>query len=238
MYKNMIIRLDDASDKMNTKNWDRIEKILDSYNIKPIVGIIPINKDPDFQHYSTDNNFKQKLKNWEIKGWYIAMHGYEHIFETNEGGINPVNQKSEFAGLDLETQRKKIKKGYHLLKTMGIEPKIFFAPAHTFDANTIEALRIETNIRIISDTIANDIYFKDDFYYIPQQSGKCRNLPFKTNTFCYHPNSMKANDFIELNSFLKKYKEHFQEIKLTKRKINIYDKIINWLYFLRKNNSK
>ena len=40
-----IIRLDDASEIMNVSTWERIEELLDDYNIKPIVGIIPNNKD-------------------------------------------------------------------------------------------------------------------------------------------------------------------------------------------------
>lgn len=40
-----IIRLDDASEIMNVSTWERIEELLDNYNIKPIVGIIPNNKD-------------------------------------------------------------------------------------------------------------------------------------------------------------------------------------------------
>lgn len=40
-----IIRLDDASEIMNVSAWERIEELLDNYNIKPIVGIIPNNKD-------------------------------------------------------------------------------------------------------------------------------------------------------------------------------------------------
>lgn len=43
----------------------------------------------------------------EKKGWIIALHGYEHVFETTSGGINPVNNKSEFAGVNLEKQKKK-----------------------------------------------------------------------------------------------------------------------------------
>ena len=232
----MIIRLDDASEKMNLENWSRIEKILDKYSNKPIVGIIPENKDPDFQQYPENEQFLTLVKNWEKKNWYIAMHGYNHIFETNDGGLNPVNKKSEFAGLDLDTQKKKIKDGYETLFNKGIRPKIFFAPAHTFDNNTIEALRQETDIRIISDTIANNIYFKDNFYYIPQQSGKCRNLPFKTITFCYHPNNMRKTDFDELDTFIQLNRKNFNDIVLKKRKRNLYDVFLAYLYLKKRRN--
>ncbi len=226
-----IIRLDDASSRMDVKKWNKIEKILDKYNIKPIVGIIANNLDSDLQKYEEDKNFVDTIKNWNKKKWYIAMHGYNHIFCSNESGINPINNKSEFAGLSLEEQRKKIKNAYNFFKQINIIPTIFFAPAHTFDLNTIEALRLETNIRIISDTIANDIYFKDGFYFIPQQSGKVRKLPLKLVTFCYHPNVMKDKDFEELEKFISNNLENFKKIKLKKRKKSLYDRLLSNIYF-------
>ena len=36
-----LIRLDDATEYMNSSAWDRIEKLLDKFSINPIVGIIP-----------------------------------------------------------------------------------------------------------------------------------------------------------------------------------------------------
>ena len=34
-----ILRLDDASDYMDVKKWQRMEELLDRYGIKPLVGI-------------------------------------------------------------------------------------------------------------------------------------------------------------------------------------------------------
>lgn len=234
-----IIRLDDASSKMNQENWTRMENILNQYNVKPIVGIIPDNLDPEFQAYEENPNFIDSIKRWDSKNWHLAIHGYNHLFQTNDSGINPVNAKSEFAGLPLEIQKIKIRKAYEFFLNINRIPKIFFAPAHTFDLNTLEAIRTETDIRIISDTIANDIYFENDFYFIPQQSGKVRKLPFKTVTFCYHPNTMKEKDFIELEQFIVSNLENFKEIKLKKRKKSIYDVLLSNLYFaIRKRRHK
>ena len=43
-----IIRLDDACQTMNQARWDAILKILDKYNIKAIIAVIPNNKDKTF----------------------------------------------------------------------------------------------------------------------------------------------------------------------------------------------
>ena len=41
-----ILRLDDASDYMDVEKWSRMEELLDKYQIKPLVGVIPDNQDP------------------------------------------------------------------------------------------------------------------------------------------------------------------------------------------------
>lgn len=234
-----LLRLDDASEYMDIDKWNRIEKILDKHSVCPIVGIIPNNKDKDLvSKYEFNPDFWKKAKAWEIKGWTIALHGYTHVYLTDSGGINPVNLRSEFAGVPLKEQKRKIRKGLKILKENGIEPNVFFAPSHTFDLNTLKALKEESNIRIISDTVANDIYKWNDFYFVPQQSGMVRKLPFKVTTFCYHPNEMIEKDFIILERFIEKYSNKFinlQSLKLQNRQISLYDKVLRKMYFLSKN---
>lgn len=36
-----ILRLDDAAERMDIVKWNRMEVLLDKYNIKPLVGVIP-----------------------------------------------------------------------------------------------------------------------------------------------------------------------------------------------------
>lgn len=230
-----LIRLDDASEYMDIEKWSKIEKILCKYKVKPIVGVIPNNKDSDFvNQYEKDEFFWEKVARWKQIGWEIALHGYDHVHITKDGGINPINYRSEFAGVELKKQKEKISKGIEIFKKNKIEPKIFFAPSHTFDINTLEALKSESDIRIISDTISNDIYKMNGFYFIPQQSGDVRNLPFKIITFCYHPNIMTEEQFNELEKFIKnnidKFKS-FEDLKFNEKKLSIYDKILRYLYF-------
>ena len=228
------LRLDDASDYMDLEKWNRMEHLLDKYSIKPIFGIIPKNCDKSLlSQYEHNPKFWELMHSWIKKGWTPAMHGYEHRYVTREGGLNPVNRRSEFAGLSYEEHAEKIRKGYQILVSHNIRPLVFFAPSHTFDENTLKALKEETPIRIISDTIAWDIYKDGDFYYIPQQSGNVRKLPFSTVTFCYHPNTMDDKAFIEIEEFIKKNKEHMQfgdKIHCTNRKKNILDKMLQSVY--------
>lgn len=233
-----LLRLDDASDYMDVEKWQRMENLLDKYGIKPLVGIIPDNKDASLiYNYKQDLTFWNKVLSWKNKGWELALHGCYHKYTTKEGGINPVNKRSEFAGVSLDEQRKMIRHGIDILKQYGILTNVFFAPSHTFDKNTLIALKEESNIRIISDTIANDVYFENDFYFIPEQSGRVRNLPFKLCTFCYHPNTMSDKDFENLEIFLKKYYFKFvavKEIELKKRLKSLFDKLLHFMYFVKR----
>lgn len=235
--RRLLMRLDDFSEYLDIDKWKRMKELLDKYDIKPLFGIIPNNCDSNLLKYGRIDNFWEIAEKWTKDGWTPALHGYSHVFETRNGGINPVNKKSEFAGLSLQQQREKIKEGIRILKEHNIIPQYFFAPAHTFDTNTIEALRKESSIRIISDTIANDVYYSNGFWFVPQQAGHCRKLPFKTVTFCYHPNTMSDMDFEKLEVFLKKNSSKFGKFDETikyKRNYNILDDIYRKMYFIRK----
>ncbi len=230
-----IMRLDDASQYMDLYKWKVMENILDTYDIKPIVGIIPNNQDPAMvDRYKKDNDFWAKAVDWQSKGWTIALHGYTHVYSSNEGGLNPVNFRSEFAGIPLSIQLEKIQNGIAVLNRNGLTPTVFFAPSHTFDNNTLNALRMKSHIRVISDTIANDVYKLDEFYFVPQQSGKARRLPFKVTTFCYHPNQMTDNDFSNLESFIIRHRQKFfrlSDIPMKDRRLGLYDRFLRTLYF-------
>ena len=230
------IRLDDACERRDEINWGRIENLLDVYDIKPLVGIIPHCEDCTMGKYKTDDGFWNRVKNWQKKGWVIALHGYSHVFETCDPGINPVNDRSEFAGVPLERQKEKIRMGVKIFMEHGIEPAVFFAPAHTFDMNTLKALKEDSNIRIISDTVANKPYMRWGFTFIPQQSGRVRKLPFDTVTFCYHPNTMKNEDFEELENFIKTYRKRFRDYECieSERPYGLLDRILSGIYFARR----
>lgn len=231
-----IIRLDDACSKRNIEKWNKIEVLLDKYCIKPLVGIIPNCEDPDMDGYSEDLHFWDKAAEWQAKGWVIAMHGYNHVFCTKKGGINPVNQVSEFADVPLEKQKEKIIQGLKIFDEHNIKPVVFFAPAHTFDNNTLIALKECSDIRIISDTVANAPYKEGEFTFVPQQSGKARNLPFHTVTFCYHPNGMSDKDIENLDCFISRHRKEFVifPTNSSNRRKTFYDKFLSFLYFLRK----
>ena len=236
-----LIRLDDACFTMDVKKWQRMENMLDLYGVKPMVGVIPANKDPKQQINVVDSEFWNKVKKWEKKGWAIALHGYDHCFISDAGlsGLNPLWARSEFAGVSLELQKEKIRKGVEEFRNNGVEPKYFFAPAHTYDENTLQALREESNIRIISDTIATKPYRKGDFVFIPQLGGHCAEMKIPgVWTFCLHPSAMTEENFVATERFLQVHKNEmlgFDELDTTQlRGKNLISHLLSWVYFTRR----
>lgn len=239
MLQRYLIRLDDACPTMNKERWDRMESILDKYDVKPMVGIVPDCKDEMLMVDDYDSNFWRKAYDWQAKGWAIALHGYDHCYISDKGmeGLNPLWKRSEFAGVPIDIQCEKIKRGLAIIKEHGLEPKYFFAPSHTFDMNTLLTLKKESNIRAISDTIAIKPYQMNDFIIIPQLGGHCtRMLLPGVWTFCLHPNMMTEANFIQTESFLKRYQRNFvsfADLNLSNlRGKDIFSKILSKCYFL------
>ena len=108
MTSKFIIRLDDACPTNDLTKWDYIEHVLDSLDIKPIVAVIPNNQDPSLFYSAVDENFWQRIRRYQAKGWTIALHGFNHCYTTVKGGLIPINNYSEFAGVPLQDQIKKI----------------------------------------------------------------------------------------------------------------------------------
>ena len=240
MYmKKYLIRLDDACPTMDARKWKRMEDILNNYNIRPLVGIIPNNKDSKQEIDTADLNFWENARSWESKGYAIALHGCDHCYISSDGGINPLWSRSEFAGVAYKVQCDKIREGYGILKEKGLSPKYFFAPSNTFDKNTLKALKECTDIRIISDTIATRPYKMNDFVVIPQLGGHCREIKIPgVWTFCLHPSTMSELNFVETEKFIQSNRKHFvgfDELDLTDLKgKDLFSRVLSWLYFAQR----
>lgn len=236
-----LIRLDDACPTMDAKKWQRMEDILDANGVRPMVGVIPDNKDPKWFVDPEDVHFWDKVDNWLKKQWTIALHGYDHCYISEEGlkGLNPLWARSEFAGLPLEQQKEKIRKGVKIFRSHGIDPMYFFAPSHTYDKNTLVALKEESNIRIISDTIATKPYKEGGFTFIPQLGGHCTEMKISGIwTFCLHPTTMTEENFVAAEEFIQSHKDEFisfYDLDLSDlKKKDLVSRLLSWVYFTRR----
>jgi predicted deacetylase len=198
-YTGLLIRMDDIAENMNWQYMDRCELLFDKFNLKPLLGVIPENKDPEFLKYPKNSDFWSRVKNWEKKGWEISMHGYTHLYEkqTKKNDIFNYGGSSEFFGLDYQNQLNKIKLGLKKFKEKNISIRSFFAPNHTYDLNTLRALK-ECNIKIVIDGYGLFPYYKFDLLFVPQLFYKEKLLPFGIQSTSMHINYW---DIKYLNNF-------------------------------------
>jgi len=208
-----LIRLDDATPYMERDKWKALLDALDSYDIKPIIAVIPNNKDPKLQVASVDPSFWKSVRLWQDKGYIVAMHGYSHEYVSRQRGLVPMNPYSEFAGVPEEIQRQKIRGAWQIFQRNGITPRAWVAPAHTFDETTLNVLGQETDIRIISDGIAYYPYVEKGFLWIPQQLWWFPEaLQEGIWTICLHPNTMSMQ---QIEAFLKELKTYHHLCQIT-----------------------
>lgn len=213
MSQSYLIRLDDACPRMDLLKWDKFEALLDDFSIKPIIAVIPNNEDTSLMPDSYDPQFWKKVKRWQSKGWEIALHGYNHVYTTKGIGIVPKNNFSEFVGLDLSSQATKIKKGIDIFKSHQIKTRTWIAPGHSFDKNTLTALKENSDISIVSDGYALVPYLKDDFLWIPAQISDCKENDYAGIwTFCFHPNETSASAFAKLKQFIQTHQDSFVSV--------------------------
>ena len=89
MKSKYLIRLDDACPTMDKAKWQRMEDILCRFGVRPLVGIIPNNEDPETSPDPEDSFFWEKAHKWENAGWTIALHGYNHVCTSRQEHFSP-----------------------------------------------------------------------------------------------------------------------------------------------------
>ncbi len=216
----ILIRFDDIAENMNWHLMDRCEKLFDKYKIKPVLGVIPNNQDLELKSYPRKENFWQIVKTWQLKGWEISMHGYNHLYykDTNKNDYFKYGGKSEFFGDTLENQISKIRKGLEIFKKNGINIRCFFAPNHTYDNNTFEALK-KLGIYEVIDGYGFKPYLEKGIKFIPQLFYKPILLPFGLQTTQIHLNYMDEKEFNKFQNLIEK----------NHKKIISYDEALNLL---------
>lgn len=203
MAAKYIIRLDDASEHMDYAKWNPYFELFDKHNIKPIIAVIPFNRDIKMVIKNPDDKFWDKVRLWQQRGYHIALHGYEHVYSNAKSGIIGLNKYSEFAGILIELQQSMLAKANRKFEEEGINANIFVAPAHSFDKNTLVALKKSTNIKYVSDGFYLNPILKDGFNWIPQQLWKPETKSKGVWTICYHPETMEKSDIYKLETFIR-----------------------------------
>lgn len=219
--KRILVRIDDICPTMNFHQFQIAMELMDKYNIKPLLGVIPDCKDPDLQIEPVHTDFWDFVKALQGKGYTIAMHGYIHVFDNHARGIVVKRWDSEFAGHPYEVQLEKIRKGKETLESHGIHTDVFFAPGHSYDENTLKALAT-CGFKYMSDGLSCKPYIWHGITCIPVRSGGMPRLAFgTTHTAVFHIHEWVRED--------KKYcqRQFTDLIKNHSREILPWDKFID-----------
>lgn len=218
IFTKYFFRIDDVAPNMNWDSFYRLAEIFKKYGIKPLLAVIPDVRDRQLLVFPENKDFWSIISQFAEEKWVVGQHGYRHLYNNKSGGILKINKMSEFSGLDFDNQLTLIDLGKNILKSHSIDSKIFIAPAHSFDENTILALK-ENSFDYISDGIALYPFKKWGIIWLPQVLWHPRKWWFfGMATVALHPNTMIESDFIDLKEFLEK----------NTKKIGDFSELMNW----------
>lgn len=201
------VRLDDITPDMDWERFLEFKELLDRYQVKPLIGVVPDNQDENLKgsDKGRPEDFWAYIAKLQESGWTIAMHGFRHIYTTGKGGLFPLNDFSEFAGIPYEKQRQMLKRGRELLMEKGVKTDLFMAPAHSYDRNTLKALK-DAGFTALTDGFGNCPYSCRGliFYPISFRISKTLKKKHGYSTMVVHTATNTGQD-------LKRYEEYFQK---------------------------
>ena len=206
MSMKIAVRMDDITPDMNWDNFIFFLNLFEQTGIAPLLGIVPDNRDKSLACEAAHDNFYNIMKSLENKGFILSMHGCHHVYTTKHGGMFPLNRQSEFAGLSFEKQREILKSGREKLKQNGIDTDIFMAPAHSYDKNTLRALK-EVGFTRITDGFGKMPYIYRGLTFYPISFMMSRSLRQKNGatTLVLHANTVTEADKERYTKIFREY---------------------------------
>lgn len=230
-----IYRIDDIHPRML---WGRFYTLMDlfkDYEVVPLLGIIPDNKDDSLNYEEENPDYWKLMKEMVEKGDIeICQHGYQHIYSTIQKSINQNLygrvSPSEFANLPYNVQLKKIKKGREILESYGLHTDIWMAPSHTNDKNTFRALK-NLGFRYITDGISVYPFKKHGLTFIPQQIWEPKK-EFISGVFtiCLHLDDLTDELIEEIKNHLKSEDDIISFSEATKLEKRLSHSFLNTAY--------
>lgn len=200
-------------------NWERyvqLKEIFSRHGVRPLIAVVPQNEDPEFLRYPpVPVDFWSEIRARQKDGWHVALHGYRHRYDSESPGLLGVSKRSEFAGHSYQEQLDRLRKGKQIFEREQLHVETFVAPSHSYDSNTLLALR-EVGIRNVSDGFTLYPYYEEGLLFVPQLVETPRAFPFGLHTFCLHSNTMSDKLTERVDAFLSRNRESvvaFEEAK-------------------------
>ena len=204
--RKIAVRMDDITPDMNWENFQFFQNLFREAGIAPLLGIVPDNRDPGLHCGPAREDFYEVMRALADEGYMFAMHGFRHLYTTDRGGMFPLNRNSEFAGLPCDRQREMLRRGRDIMAAGGIRTDIFMAPSHSYDANTLRALR-ESGFTKITDGFGKRPYLYRGltFYPISFQTGRSLKARGGAATLVIHANTVTE---AEKERYARLFREH------------------------------
>lgn len=208
MTAQYLLRFDDLCPTMDRGRWERFLPLLERFAIRPILAVVPDNRDPELQVAPENPAFWNETRDLQTAGASIALHGYQHLCVAEGRGLVPLHRLTEFSGAPLETQREWVRAGMAILRGHGLEARVWAAPRHGFDWNTVEVLR-EEGIAVISDGFACRPYRDRGEIWIPLQLWGPVKKRDGLWTICLHAQTASDDAVRGLETFLERFAGQF-----------------------------
>lgn len=205
--KIFLLRFDDICPTMRWDTWSEIEGALIQFGIKPILAVVPDNRDPVLQVDPPVDKFWERVRQWQQLGWKIALHGYQHLYVAKHGGLVTLRKKSEFASLPAAEQREKLHRGTEIFAREGVQSQVWIAPGNAFDEVTVSLLP-EFGLDIVSaGWFWRPFVGPHQMTWMPCQLSKLRPVPPGAWSVCYHHNSWTRTDIAQFQKDLEWYRD-------------------------------
>lgn len=206
-----LLRFDDLCPTVSRTRWQRLTALIEEFGLKPILAVVPDNRDNSLKVSDSDPEFWTKIAALEAAGAMVALHGYRHLCLSAGRSMLQLHHKTEFAGVPEDTQRQWIQEGLSMLQGHGLNPRIWVAPRHGFDRVTLRVLR-KQGIRLVSDGFARLPFVRGGLIWIPQQLWEPVEKPKGLWTICIHANTVREAQMEELRVFLRKHAAQFTSV--------------------------
>lgn len=187
--------MDDITPDMDWEKFQFFQGLFEKAGITPLLGIVPESRDEKLHCGKPREDFYAVMRELKAKGYSFAIHGCHHLYTTKCGGLFPLNNISEFAGVPYEKQKEMLAFGKAKLKEQGIDTDLFMAPAHSYDKNTLRALRA-LGITKVTDGFGKAPYTYKGLTFYPISFLLGRSLKQKdgVTTLVLHANTVTQAD--------------------------------------------
>ena len=148
---------------------ERFVPLIEEFGIKPILAVVPDNRDPELELSPPDPEFLGRDARNGGGGATIALHGYRHLCEQRGARAAAAAPRDGVRGRARGRRSASgFRRGLAILRGHGLNPRIWVAPRHGFDAQHCGRCA-QREFTPFSDGFARVPFTRGGVTWIPQQ---------------------------------------------------------------------